>query len=289
MRFQSGSKSSEVESRGACGAGLATADVTKRAERLSWRAGRSSKRRWLASVVLALTAACSGGRLEACGEAKRLISQRSAASRAGQHAGASAAKPKAWRPPKKDTGPGAWRTLTFFMPDNIEGFKARMGRDGRDIDVGTSQPLLTVRRSYANKDGVILDLELIDTAGSPRLRDLFGRTRELARDNERAVFRALKVQGQRAFSQWLDASKSARTSVLVAERFLVNVDMKPIGSAALGVAVANKLDIPKLLELASAPVQPKGLPDAGAQRDAATAAPENAASDAEGADEGAAP
>lgn len=246
-----------------------------------------SRRQWWAALLW-LSAACSGDRLEACGEARKLISERSAASRAGQHAGASAAKPKAWRPPKRDTGPGAWRSLTFFMPDNIEGFRARMGRDGRDIDVGASQPILTVRRSYANKDGVILDLELIDTAASPRLRELFTRTRELARDNDRAVFRALKVQGQRAFTQWLDASKSARTSVLVAERYLVNVDLKPVTSPTLGVSVAQKLDIPRLVEQAAAPVAPKALPDAGAPPapDAAIALPDNAASDTEAASGG---
>jgi len=130
-----------------------------------------------------------------------------------------------------------------------------------------------VRRSYAGKDGVILDLELIDTSASPRLRELFGRTRELVRDNDRAVFKALKVQGQRAFTQWLDASKSARTSVLVAERFLLNVDTKPVTSPALGMGVAQKLDIPGLVALASNPVLGKPVVDAG------TAAGDNAAAD----------
>jgi hypothetical protein len=250
-----------------------------------WRAC-CCRRRWFAGSLLWLLAACSGSHLEACGEARKLISERSGASRASQHAGASAAKPKAWRPAKRDSVAGAWRSLTFFMPDSIEGFRARMGRDGRDIDVGAPQPILTVRRSYANKEGVILDLELIDTGGSPRLRELFGRTRELARDNERAVFRALKVQGQRAFSQWLDASKSARTSVLVADRFLVNVDMKPINSPALGVAVAQKLDIPKLLELAASPLAPKAIMDAGAALAPDAASAEPAASDSEAASGG---
>ena len=233
--------------------------------RWQWVSTLGASGRWqrpLAVAVLCWLAACSDARLEACGEARKLVSERSAAKRSTQHESAGATKPKPWRPPKREPG-GTWRTLSFFLPDSIEGFRARMGRDGRDIDVGVAQPLLTVRRSYANKEGVILDLELIDTSASPRLRELFGRTRELARDNERAVFRALKVQGQRAFTQWLDASKSARTSVLIAERFLLNVDTKPVTTPAVGVGVAQKLDFPKLIELASSPVLPKLVLDAG--------------------------
>ena len=115
--------------------------TTARAERraagnLAWRAGGL---RLLGALALWLTAACSGSGLEACGKARKLVSERSAVLRGKQQAGAGAGalKPKPWRPPKREPG-GNWRTLSFFMPDSIEGFRARMGCDGRDIDVGGS-------------------------------------------------------------------------------------------------------------------------------------------------------
>jgi hypothetical protein len=66
----------------------------------------------------------------------------------------------------------------------------------------------------------------------------------------------MRVKGFKALTQWLEATKVARTSVLVAERFLVNVSVKPADSVALSIAVADKLDWAGLEKLATQPAAP---------------------------------
>jgi hypothetical protein len=135
------------------------------------------------------------------------------------------------RPVIKNTG-DAWLALKFFLPDILEGYRARMAIEGRDISLGADLGLLSVRRAYGNKEDLVIEVELIDVTACERVRDLFNRSRELQRDTEKAVIRPMRVHGQKALSQWLDATKTARTSVLVADRFLVNANVKPADSTA---------------------------------------------------------
>jgi hypothetical protein len=187
--------------------------------------------------------------LSACRDHASAPAQRSAVGKGAERG--QAAKPaerRGWRPlaPSATT---AWRRLAFFMPSSVEGFKPRAVLEGHDLDVGAEEPVLMARRAYANKDGVSLELELLDAARCPRLRDLVLRTRELSRDNREAVLRALKVQGQRGEAQWFASNKTARTSVVVADRFIVHVVVKPVESPALSIAVAEQLDFAGLENL----------------------------------------
>jgi hypothetical protein len=144
-----------------------------------------------------------------------------------------------------------WRELTFFVPDTIDGFRARTISEGRDIELGAAGAVVSIRRAYAQGD-VWLELELLDTADSERVRNVFNRARDVTRDSARAVIRPLRVKNHKALTQWLAASKVARTSVLVSDRFLVNVSVKPADSPAPSIALADKLDWAAVEKLAAA-------------------------------------
>jgi hypothetical protein len=159
------------------------------------------------------------------------------------------------RPVIKNTG-DAWLALKFFLPDILQGYRARMAIEGRDISLGADLGLLSVRRAYGNKEDLMIEVELIDVSACERVRDLFNRSRELQRDTEKAVIRPMRVHGQKALSQWLDSTKIARTSVLVAERFLVNANVKPADSIAPSIAFVEKLDFAALEQFANQPVVP---------------------------------
>jgi hypothetical protein len=171
--------------------------------------------------------------------------------------GAAAAKPgrRSKRPVIKNTG-SAWRALAFFLPDAFEGYRARMAIEGRDVSLGPDLGLISVRRAYGNKDDLMIEVELIDVAQSPRVRDLFNRSRELQRESDKAVIRPMRMHGQKALSQWLDSTKTARTSVLVADRFLVNANVKPAESTAPSIDFMQKLDWAALEQFAAAPPVP---------------------------------
>jgi hypothetical protein len=142
-----------------------------------------------------------------------------------------------------------------FVPDKLDGYRARSVLEGHDLTLTPDIALLTARRAYA-RDGVSLDLEVIDTQRGDRVRNVFKRTRELSRETPNAVLRPMKVQGHPALSQWTQATRVARTSVLVADRFLVNANVKPADSVTPSIDAVQKLDWAALEKLAAEPSPP---------------------------------
>jgi hypothetical protein len=145
-----------------------------------------------------------------------------------------------------------WRSLKFFFPGVLEGYRAYAVIEGHDLDLGNGEPVVIVKRAY-RKDALLLDLEVLDTAHTERLRNTFLRMREMSRESDRAVFRPYKLQNRRAFAQWTAQTASARASALVAERYLVHVSMKPVQSPDACIALLAKLDLASLDKLAGTP------------------------------------
>jgi hypothetical protein len=145
-----------------------------------------------------------------------------------------------------------WRSLKYFFPGIVEGYRAYAVTEGHDLDLGNGEPVVIVKRAY-RKGSLLLELEVLDTASTERLRSTFLRMRELTRDNDRAVFRPYKLQNRRAFAQWTAQTASARASVLVADRYLVHVSMKPVQSPEPCVGFLAKLDLASLDKLAGTP------------------------------------
>jgi hypothetical protein len=224
---------------------------------------RSARGLVRASVIAACFTLFGCAQLRSCsGEqpaTERAQSPLSAANSDSAATGKKTGKPpksqRSKRPVIKNTG-DAWLALKFFLPDVLEGYRARMAIEGRDISLGADLGLLSVRRAYGNKEDLMIEVELIDVTACERVRDLFNRSRELQRDGEKAVIRPMRVHGQKALSQWLDATQTARTSVLVADRFLVNANVKPADSPAPSIAFVEKLDWAALEQFAAAPLVP---------------------------------
>lgn len=135
-----------------------------------------------------------------------------------------------------------------FLPATIDGFRAKAPAQGSDIDLGEGAALALLRRAYW-KPGIGLDIEIVDTERSGRLRDVFEQTLKLERSNEAAVFKATQVQGHKALAQWNSTSRSNRVTILVASRYLVNLNLRPATDVAGALAIAEKLDLAKLAQL----------------------------------------
>ena len=147
----------------------------------------------------------------------------------------------------------SWRALAFFVPDSIDGYRARTATEGHDLVAAPQAGVLSVKRSYSGKDDVVADLELLDTAHGARVRNVFNRAREVQRENDKVVIRPMKIEGHKALAQWFDTTHVARISVLVDDRFLFNANVKPADSPAPAIALAQKLDWDRLAALASDP------------------------------------
>ncbi|HEY2735990.1 MAG TPA: hypothetical protein VGI70_18460 [Polyangiales bacterium] len=154
-------------------------------------------------------------------------------------------------PAPKSTG-DTWRGLAFFVPDSIEGYRARSVTEGRDLGLVDDLGFVTIKRAYG-KDDRMYELELLDVSHCEKMRDVFNRSREIQRETATAVIRPTRVQNHKALTQWFDSTHTARTSVLVADRFLVNLNVKPADSPEPSLTFIEKLDWPALDRYAATP------------------------------------
>jgi hypothetical protein len=137
-----------------------------------------------------------------------------------------------------------------LLPATLDGWRAKAPAEGKDIDLGEGANIVLLRRGYF-KNSTALDVEIVDTEGGKPLRDLFERTRDLERDGESAVIKAIRVHGHKALAQWNDDSNMARVTILVDGRYLVHVSMRPTDGVAGAIGLADKLDLETLGELSS--------------------------------------
>ena len=135
-----------------------------------------------------------------------------------------------------------------FLPAKLEGFRAKAPAEGSDIDLGEGAALAILRRGYW-KPGIALEVEIVDTERSKRLRDVFEQTLKLERSNDTAVIKATTVQGHAAVAQWNSTSRGNRVSILVGSRYLVNLNLRPANDASGALEIAAKLDLAELAKL----------------------------------------
>jgi hypothetical protein len=136
-------------------------------------------------------------------------------------------------------------TFLPLVPKSFEGFRAKADAEGKDIDLGEGAGFAVLKRSYA-KGGTWLEIEVVDAQGAKPLRALFAKTRELERDTQVAVIKPMKVQGHQAIAQWNETARAARVSVLVEDRYLVNLHVRPADGIANAVSLAEKVELSKL-------------------------------------------
>ncbi|HEX4351872.1 MAG TPA: hypothetical protein VHZ95_03140, partial [Polyangiales bacterium] len=222
---------------------------------------------------------CGGLSLKACGGADAIVAPppppSAAEPRVVTH-GWTTKKPdhKSKRrrsPPPKSMG-DTWRGLAFFVPDSIEGYRARSVTEGRDLGLVDDLGFVTIRRAYG-KDDQMYELEVLDISHCEKVRDVFNRSREIQRETASAVIRPMRVQNHKALTQWFDSTHTARTSVLVADRFLVNLNVKPADSPEPSLTFIEKLNWPALDQYATTPAPAPVEPAADVVANTATPPP----------------
>ena len=149
-----------------------------------------------------------------------------------------------------------WRQLAPLLPDAVLDFKAKGELDGKTTKAAGFE-ISEVSRRYETADSD-LRIQITDTSANAMLRAPFAMVAMVEEDSTQGFKRGTQIRGQPAIVEWKAKAKSSTVSLLVAQRFVVNVRVSKADSDgdAEAVAAALKLDdLAKLAAAAPAPAQ----------------------------------
>ena len=146
---------------------------------------------------------------------------------------------------QKPLGPVVnWRKLMPFLPNAIGAFKAAGEGSGQTAGLG-GMIASTVRRTYkAGKK--VLKLKIVDTAAVPMMRTAFAMARMAVQDGSDRVQKGVEVAGFPGSLEWRKAGQRGKIAVLVAGRYVVELSLKPTGSADEVLALIKTIELKKL-------------------------------------------
>jgi hypothetical protein len=170
-----------------------------------------------------------------------------------------------------------------WTPDSIAGFTATGAAELRTISIANGGKLTSAHRDYKQGE-TEMRLEIRDTQHAPMLAQLVTGQMGQERKSGDSVFRGATVAGHPALLQWHGSTKTAMANVLVGDRVLVNVKLKPAADADATTPIITALPLADLVKLASTTQAEPGtpapeakpapaVPPAGAETSPATKAP----------------
>jgi hypothetical protein len=140
-----------------------------------------------------------------------------------------------------------WRQLQPFLPDKIGSFEASGELKGETQKMGTFQTS-QVSRSYKEGD-VRASVKISDSSAMPLLRAPFAMAAMVEEDSTSGFKKGKKIDGHSAIVEWKEKSKESDVTVLVADRFVVDIDVSKATSPEAGEALFKQLDLAKLSAL----------------------------------------
>jgi hypothetical protein len=150
-----------------------------------------------------------------------------------------------------------WRELAAFLPAELGGLPADGEVDGSTTNMQGLQ-VTTVKRRYKDKASRAR-IEITDTSLAAFLRAPFAMAAMVQEDSSKGYRRGTQIQGHPAIAEWKLSSKRSEAHVLVAGRFIVNLELDDTSEGRAETLV-------KELDLA-------GIAAAGAKAQAAAPAP----------------
>jgi hypothetical protein len=177
------------------------------------------------------------------------------AAAAGMQAAAAAMNSIAGALGKPGAGTAAlvdFRVLKELLPENAGGLKrtSATGEKNAAMGMGVSEAV----GKYQGEGAARLTIKLIDTAGVGgfALAGMAMAGLEIDKENEDGYERTGTAGGRKIFEKYNTRSKRAEVKVLVANRFVVEVDGDEVPMETVKELATSKLDLAKLESLASA-------------------------------------
>ncbi len=145
--------------------------------------------------------------------------------------------------------PVNFRTLKALLPKELPGLKRKSAEGSKSSAMGIR--VSQAEATYENENGGTIHIQIMDMGS---MKDMVGMATagwamaEYDRETDTGYERTIKYKGFRAMEEWDNEAHSGKMSVLVANRFVVevsgdNVDMKTIKAAM------DKIDLKKLAEM----------------------------------------
>jgi hypothetical protein len=147
----------------------------------------------------------------------------------------------------KPVDPLNWRDLAGFLGD-IDGWQARGEVDGSTVNTGNFK-MSVVTRNY-NRDGVRLEIQITDGGYVPMAYAGFQAMSQFEIDNSDEYVKKTAIQGFTAIENYNYKRKKTTIMILVADRFMVQLEARETVDAKEIKAIAGKMDLKGLAALA---------------------------------------
>ena len=171
------------------------------------------------------------------------------------------AQPPAYPPPQGT--PLSTDALAPLVPESIGDFARSGVVEPQSRKIGNGGTITTVRSAYLH-DADELQLEISDALHAPPLIALIKKQQGTNTLTSKSSYDGVAVAGFPAIVQWQAATHTAFANLLVGDRLIVNLRLKPANSADAVIALAANLPLQEALKLARASEQPREQPAASA-------------------------
>lgn len=148
--------------------------------------------------------------------------------------------------------PVDFHQLEALLPESIRGWKRTHLQGERTGAMGMR--ISTAEGSYSGDKDAELQVKLTDMAGVPgaMMMGMVGwKTMQIDRETDDGYEKTTMIGGNKAWEKWDSQSKDAQLKVIVADRFLVDLDGSNTTMDEMQ-AVLGKLDLGKLASLKAA-------------------------------------
>lgn len=140
-----------------------------------------------------------------------------------------------------------WRDLAKFVPEAVTGFAKDGELDGSTNNMGGMQ-VTKVRRTYKAGEQRA-EVEILDANMVAMLKMPFAMISMINEDSTRGFKKGKQVSGQPAIVEWTEDSKHSKVTMLVGDRYIVNVEVHQAGANDAAEKLAAALDIAGLAAL----------------------------------------
>jgi hypothetical protein len=143
-----------------------------------------------------------------------------------------------------------WRQLAPLLPEALGDFKAKGELDGSTKKMGGFE-VSEVKRRY-DAGGRELRVEITDATAHALLRAPFAMVAMIEEDSTAGFKKGKTIGGHPGVVEWKEKSKQGNVSLLVAQRFVVNVRIAKAQSSDEAETIASALKLDELAALATA-------------------------------------
>jgi hypothetical protein len=143
-----------------------------------------------------------------------------------------------------------WRQLAPFLPDSIGELKADGAVKGKTEKAGPME------HSQASRDYKLgesrVDISIADSSAMPLIRTPFAMAAMISEDSSEGYKKGSKIDGNTAIVEWRDQSKHSQATVLVGDRFVVNVSVHKAAKPEAAEEVLKQLPLAEIAKLKAA-------------------------------------